>query len=91
MDMVQEASGTVWQDLAACLTEDPDLFFPASTREEGAALRQIEAAKAVCARCPVVEECLREALDNDEQGVWGGLSEGERLTLKRGRTRGVAA
>jgi hypothetical protein len=45
-----------WRDRAACLDEDPELFFPIGNT--GPALRQIEKAKVVCRRCEVVETCL---------------------------------
>ena len=74
-----------WMAEAACLGEDPDLFFPVSSTGPG--LAQVEEAKAVCARCPVREACLAYALDTRQaSGVWGGLTEMERLTLLR-RTR----
>ncbi|MDQ1012859.1 hypothetical protein QFZ82_007344 [Streptomyces sp. V4I23] len=39
-------------------------------------------------RCPVREQCLKWALENNqESGVWGGLNEDERRSLKRRRTR----
>jgi WhiB family redox-sensing transcriptional regulator len=39
-------------------------------------------AKAVCARCPVIDSCLRWALAAREPyGVWGGLSVEERDAL----------
>src|SRR5690625_5826766 len=38
-----------WRHDAACLTEDPELFFPIGNT--GPALVQIEEAKAVCRRC----------------------------------------
>lgn len=50
------------------------------------------AAKAVCRRCPVREECLDAALERDELfGIWGGLSRAERAALKRRRAAGSAA
>ena len=74
-----------WRMHAACRDEDPDLFFPIGST--GPALGQVEEAKAVCRRCPVQEECLRWALENNQDaGVWGGLGESERRALKR-RTR----
>ncbi|WP_328903957.1 WhiB family transcriptional regulator [Streptomyces sp. NBC_00441] len=74
-----------WRMHAACRDEDPDLFFPIGST--GPALVQAEEAKAVCRRCPVQEECLRWALENNQDaGVWGGLGENERRALKR-RTR----
>jgi WhiB family redox-sensing transcriptional regulator len=70
-----------WRDRAACIGEDPELFFPDGST--GSALHQIEEAKAVCRRCPVAEICLRWALDSGQDaGVWGGMSEDERRALK---------
>lgn len=35
--------------------------------------------KAICAQCPLVEACLKDAIDNKEEyGVWGGTTPGER-------------
>ena len=71
-----------WRDRSACLTADPDLFFPAGST--GLAVDQIEKAKLVCARCTVSESCLQLALEtSQDSGVWGGLSEDERRALKR--------
>ena len=76
-----------WRHHAACRETDPELFFPIGNT--GPALLQIEEAKAVCQRrCPVTEQCLRWALDtNQTDGVWGGLSEGERRAVKRRAAR----
>ncbi len=75
-----------WRDKAACLTVDPELFFPVGNT--GPALDQIEKAKQVCAQCPVVENCLQYAIEsNQDSGVWGGLSEDERRALKRRAAR----
>lgn len=75
-----------WRHRAACLDEDPELFFPIGNT--GPALLQIEEAKEVCRRCEVIDICLRQALDKgDDAGVWGGLSEDERRALKRRNAR----
>jgi WhiB family redox-sensing transcriptional regulator len=75
-----------WRDKAACLTVDPELFFPVGNT--GPAVDQIDRAKAVCSHCPVTEYCLQYALDtNQDSGVWGGLSEDERRALKRRAAR----
>jgi len=67
-----------WTRRAACTSADPEVFYPARS-DTGNAL----AAKAICATCPVVDECLQWALDHDEiYGVWGGLSEHERRELR---------
>jgi WhiB family redox-sensing transcriptional regulator len=75
-----------WRNRAACLDEDPELFFPIGNT--GPALLQIEEAKAVCRRCEVTETCLKWAIESGQDaGVWGGLSEDERRALKRRNAR----
>jgi WhiB family redox-sensing transcriptional regulator len=71
-----------WRKRAACKDEDPELFFPIG--DVGPALPQIDEAKAVCRRCPVVDECLNWALTmGEDDGVWGGMSEDERRAIRR--------
>ena len=71
-----------WRSQAACLTVDPELFFPVGNT--GPAIAQIAKAKEVCGRCEVVDTCLKWALENGQDaGVWGGMSEDERRSLKR--------
>ncbi len=73
---------TDWRDRALCKDEDPETWFPVGTT--GAALAQLEEAKAVCRRCAVTCDCLEWATEsNSDVGVWGGLSEDERRALKR--------
>lgn len=68
-----------WVADAACRHIDTHLMYP--HRGESAAQ-----AKAVCARCPVRAECLEWALAVPEKfGIWGGLSERERRTLRAER------
>lgn len=68
-----------WTERAACLPEDPDLFFPTRGAD-------VNAAKEVCAGCPVRAECLDYALASGQHhGIWGGTSERERRRLRRGR------
>ena len=75
-----------WRDKAACLTVDPELFFPVGN--SGPALNQIAEAKVVCRRCPVVSDCLAWALESGQDaGVWGAMSEDERRALKRRNAR----
>jgi len=78
-----------WRNHAACLQEDPELFFPIGNT--GPALAQIEQAKVVCRRCEVSDTCLAWALESGpDAGVWGGLSEDERRALKRRTARARA-
>ncbi|MET7685116.1 WhiB family transcriptional regulator [Streptomyces sp. NPDC005423] len=76
-----------WRSAAACRSEDPELFFPLG--EDGLSRRQIEEARAVCRRCPVMGACGAWAVRNGERdGVWGGMTAAERRTLRRGRVTG---
>jgi WhiB family transcriptional regulator, redox-sensing transcriptional regulator len=79
----------LWWPLAACLTADPELFFPISS--SGPALRQVARAKRICARCEIQQACLGYALDaGPVQGVWGGMTEEERRLLRQRERRARA-
>lgn len=68
-----------WMAAAPCLGVDPDVFFP--TRGQS-----VDQAKAICATCPAIVQCLDYALANNERhGVWGGRSERERRRIRRQR------
>ena len=65
----------------------PDDWYPVSAPAE-AARREAAGAIAVCAACPVREECLELALRNwavGQHGVWGGTVPAERERLRAGR------
>lgn len=65
-----------WTLQALCAQVDPEIFFP----EKGGSAH---AAKKICDRCEVRDQCLAEALDRGESfGIWGGLSERERRRLE---------
>lgn len=69
-----------WHARAACNGVDPatadELFF--HTPNDDYAIAE---AKEICSWCPVRRECFNYALDNQtKEGVWGGLTEAERLT-----------
>ncbi|XVX20848.1 WhiB family transcriptional regulator [Actinomycetota bacterium] len=70
-----------WAGLGVCAGSDPDALFVQGKAQHDA--------KTVCRTCPVVQECLADALDNHtEFGVWGGMTERERRQLLR-RNPGV--
>jgi WhiB family redox-sensing transcriptional regulator len=72
-----------WALQGSCISSEPDALFV-----RGAAQQQ---AKQVCMSCPVIAECLADALDNrTEFGVWGGMTERERRALLK-RRPGVAS
>ena len=75
-----------WTEQAACREPgiDPELFFPVG--ESGPAIRQVAAAKAICARCPVAADCRAWALRTGEPaGIWGGTTPEERRLLRGDR------
>lgn len=89
---IRDDHDTTWMAYALCQVVDPDLFFPLGNT--GTALLQIEEARAVCHQCPVITNCLQWALEtNQDTGVWGGMSEDERRSMKRraARNRQVTA
>jgi WhiB family transcriptional regulator, redox-sensing transcriptional regulator len=70
-----------WWSRAACLTSDPDLFFPVSS--SGLALSQVRRAKAICSRCEIRQACFDYSLRAGPiQGIWGGTTEEERRRLR---------
>jgi WhiB family redox-sensing transcriptional regulator len=71
-----------WQAAGACLSADPEIFFPVSGT--GASAPQIELARQICGRCPVRRECLDWAMDSGEMhGIWGGTTPEDRTRARR--------
>lgn len=75
-----------WLDSAACVGMPASIFFPEGERLTEA---QVSHARQVCRVCAVKDECLDYALRCEEidpvppQGIWAGLTPGERLRLRR--------
>lgn len=77
-----------WRHKAKCRSMDTELWFP--PRDKAKYKLIADKAKAICfgkdgkAECPVRIECMLYAEGNNEQhGIWGGLSHRERNALKR--------
>lgn len=71
---------------AACRAADPALFFPEGRETETMKEAREEAAVAVCATCPVIEQCRSHGMD-EVWGVWGGLTEADRARMRRARLK----
>ena len=63
----------MWQDSAACKDADSHIFLSGVTS-------RVNKAKAICATCAVIDECLAFALANEdfEPHVYGGMTGDER-------------
>lgn len=71
-----------WQTRAACRGIDTSMFFHPENERGPSRVRREMRAKAVCAACPVIDNCREWALAAREPyGVWGGLSVEEREAL----------
>lgn len=80
-----------WHTEAVCRRDEAGLFFAPSKEPTAARLAREEAAKRVCARCPVMVACREHALLQPEPyGVWGGLTAAERRVVLGRRRRRAA-
>ncbi|MEU3509115.1 WhiB family transcriptional regulator [Streptomyces longwoodensis] len=79
-----------WRDRAACIGEDPEIFFPLS--DGLAAGADARAAMAVCRRCPVLLDCRAWAVEHGEDdGIWGATTAPQRRALRRAAGDTLAA
>ncbi len=68
-----------WQVDGACRGVDSSLFFHPDGERGPSRTERENAAKAICATCPVLAECAAHALAvREPYGVWGGMSEDDR-------------
>jgi len=89
-----------WED-RPCLGTDLELWFGASDdtpphlqESTGDKRRRESVAKALCAGCPFVVQCLENELEHGIGGQWGvrgGMTAEERQDLIRNRRRQAAA
>lgn len=64
---------------ALCAETDPEAFFPIPG-DTATTLR----AKQVCIQCPLITQCLTEAVvRNYTDGIWGGATASERSAMRR--------
>ena len=76
-----------WRADAQCLDEDPDLWFPVA---ENPAHHTWDEPRAICSACPVVAQCLDDALATETTstrfGIRGGMGPDEREAEARTRS-----
>lgn len=78
-----------WQEDAACRKYENVVFFGPDQGESELEKQAREMqAKSICHTCPVKESCLEFAMEtNQKYGIWGGMTDKERASLKRRRAR----
>lgn len=68
-----------WIELSLCQEVGVETFFPPD--DKPVARDFYAKAKAVCVKCPVIDECLNYGI-NETYGVWGGTTPTERAALR---------
>jgi len=68
--------GDDWRERAACRGYPTSLFFLVDDEKPAQRRDRERMAKALCARCDVVNHCFDAG--REEMGIWGGLTERER-------------
>lgn len=72
---------------ALCRAHDARLWWPRDATERDGRrgdvdlIRESEA-KTICARCPVRIECGTWAIEHNEHGIWGGLTDEQRRQIR---------
>lgn len=76
-----------WMDQGLCNGMDINIFFPEAP-DPNEQKRLNEEAKAICANCPVMEQCKQYGIEEKiSHGIFGGLTPTERSNIIRGGTR----
>ncbi|MFE3638510.1 WhiB family transcriptional regulator [Streptomyces sp. NPDC059168] len=79
---------TDWRDRAACVGEDPEVFFPLA--DFSAPGTEASLARAICRRCPVIVACRTWAIDQGEDdGIWGATTALQRRAIRRASPEAV--
>jgi len=77
---------------AACADVDPEIFFPVESEDKNGKpiviYENAKSAKEVCSTCELKSRCLEYAITSYDVGIWGGTTEQQRISLRRGLTMG---
>ena len=70
-----------WKSKAACKNKTTQIFY-CDSPDKGINLEREAQAKSICRKCPVVAECLLDAINRKESyGIWGSFAPKERNTI----------
>lgn len=64
----------------ACAQSDPEVWFRDG---KGGRSSEDRFAIRICRRCKIKDECLQWAMENEDWGIWGGLTAEERRKRRR--------
>lgn len=78
-----------WRKDAACKDLPTEWWFDLHPKKQGKTGRplwteEMKRAIAICQECPVKDECLDWALQNEDYGIWGGTTPTQRKKLRAG-------
>lgn len=71
-----------WQEKASCLGIGSDLFF---VDDEAEGYPRLDLLRQLCEPCPVLQECAEHAIEHEEFGFWGNMTEKQRRSIRRKR------
>ena len=73
--------------MAACANNDvnPEWFYAADQVQPNAF--EVMRARSLCVICLEQKKCLEWGLENEDFGVWGGLTANERIAYKKNQTK----
>jgi|TARA_Y100001951_G_C11222923_1_gene229891 WhiB family redox-sensing transcriptional regulator len=87
--MLEDTAPPFPPEKGACTGQPTDWWFPVTARGYRNQAANVEArklgerAKAVCRTCDQVTKCLLYSIAYEPMGIWGGLDESERETMRR--------
>ena len=71
-----------WQSSGACRDLPSEMFFHPDGERGPSRRNREKKALAICATCPVILQCRKQALQIQEPyGIWGGLTEDDRIAI----------
>ncbi len=77
-----------WQNSGACRDLPSEMFFHPDGERGPSRRNREKKALAVCAACPVIQQCRTQALTIQESyGIWGGLTEDDRIAILNKKLR----
>ncbi len=79
-----------WRSLGSCSdVDDAEIFFPVGAPDSDAYLDVADQARAICATCPVPvrDQCGAYALEHRLTGIWAGLDDRGRDTIRRSQAQ----